>query len=360
MRTARIIVPLFAFALVVSGCTPPTPSAPAAPEVTPTPSVLAPPGVEIDPATATALPITSEGGNASVSSGEWTALVSVPAGSAPAGVTWTLSGLKAAPTAVTDALTPGVYVDDSGHPPTGDCLITFALKGKPSTEASIVKLSADGTATEVVATVRQETKAGVLLMAEVSGFSAYTVAKTSPAARKAAQDQRNKQAKQLYAIRVHDKARFTKLDWKFEFVLDLEMTGGSANSSGSYTGKATVTVTGTYLKDLGGVLQGKGKVKGSATGTANAFLAALPLAPLPPLGDDFPYQMEEPTGVGTMALVGKGDLKISVDTPQGPGSIPVMKVNGKDVAPYRLKVEGTKVTVEISQVGEFTGTLVKL
>jgi hypothetical protein len=357
MRTARILIPLITFAVLATGCTPPAPptnstasaSAPGAPS-----------GVDLNAAAAVPLIIGPSGGHATVPSGDWTVVVSVPGGSAPAGAHWTMSPLKTAPTAVADALTPGVYVDEAGQAPTGDCLIGFAMKGKPSAEASIVRLAADGTNAEVVATVRQETKNGALLLAEVTGFSAYTVAKTTPAARKTAQDQRAKQAKKLYAIRVHDKARFTKLDWKFEFVLDLELTGGSADASGNYTGNATLTVTGAYTKDLGGVIQGQGKVKGSAKGAATATLTGLQLGTLLPLDDDFPYQMEEPTGVGTMALASKGALKISVDTPQGAGSIPVIKADGKDVAPYRLKVEGTKVTVEIAQVGEFEGKLVKL
>ncbi|MBA3019821.1 hypothetical protein [Propionicimonas sp.] len=358
MRIARSSITILACALAISGCTPPAPGTPTVPAGSPPPSVVAPPGFDLDSAAAVPLAIGADGGNATLTSGEWTAVVSVPGGSAPAGANWTLTPLRTAPGGLVDALAPGIYVDEAGQAPTGDCVIAFAVKGKPHADASIVKLADDGSVAEVVATVRQETKGGTLLLAEVTGFSPYSVAKASAAARKTAKQKRDKQAKKLYVISVHDSVKFTKADWKLEFTLDLDLAGGSANSSGAYTGNATLSVTGQYTKDLG-VHKGKGKIKGSAKGTGNAFLVGLPLAPLPPLGDDFPYQMEEPTGTGTMSLASSGSLSVSADTPQGPASIPVMSVNGKDLVPYRIKVEGTNVTVEIANVGEFSGHLVK-
>lgn len=360
MRIARSLITTLACALAISGCTPPAPGTQPVPASSSTPPVVAPPGVDLDAAATVPLAIGADGGKAAVALGEWTAVVSVPGGSAPAGANWTLTPLRTAPNGVADALTPGIYVDQAGQAPTGDCLIVFAVKGKPHADASIVKLTADGSAAEVVATVRQETKGGTLLLAEVTGFSTYGVAKASAEARKTAKQNRAKQAKKLYAISVHDTVKFTKLDWKFEFTLDLNLAGGSANSSGSYTGNATLSVTGKYTKDLGGVIKSKGTVKGSAKGTGAAFLVDLPLAPLPPLADDFPYLMEEPSGTGTLALASSGSLSISADTPQGPASVPVIKANGKDVVPYRIKVEGTNVTVEIANIGEFSGHLVKL
>jgi hypothetical protein len=46
--------------------------------------------------------------------------------------------------------------------------------------------------------------------------------------------------------------------------------------------------------------------------------------------------------------------------PAGTVTVPTIKAKKNLIVPFRIKVDGTKVTVEISKIGEFSGDLVKL
>ena len=326
-------------------------------------TAVAPPGLELDEAAAASLVIGADGGRVAVASGGWKALIAVPKGSATAGTTWTVTPLRRAPDGVPDAQAPGVYVDEAGQPPTGDCLIGFSTEATADPDATIVKLSADGIAAELVATDRQQVGSSTLLVAEVSGFSGYTVGKGSAAARAAAREKRKqKVGKSHWVISVHDKVSFSVEDWKFGAKLDLNLAGGGTTNAGSSTGKAELLFTGKYDKNLGGVIKGLGDIKWTGRGNATAHLFGDlgSLAPLWPLDDEkMPYQMEEPVGYGSFIIKGSGSLDMLAKAPAGTYKAPGIPVKGGVKVPYRISIQGTKVTLEIANLGEFSGDLVK-
>ncbi len=354
--------------VVLAGCSPQPTVGPTAPGSTadggtvPASSAATPqdpPGVELDRAAATPLAIGADGGRAAVGSGDWTAMVAVPAGSVAAGATWSLIPLRVAPAGIPDALAPGVYVDDAGNPPTGDCLIAFRTVGKADPDATIFRLSADGTAAELIATDRQQGDASTVLLAEVSGFSPYGVGKASAAARDKAKRERNKQRRSHYAISVHDKVSFEVQDWKFSATLDLNLAGGGSTFGGNYKGPATLLFTGKYNKVHGGIIQGIGKINWKGKGTATASLYG-DLAPLIPLDDsDLPYQMEDISGIGSFTIKGAGALDMLARAPAGTYKAPGVPVKDGVRMPFLINVSGDKVTVEIANLGEFSGDLVK-
>jgi len=367
MRRNTLPAALLACA-VLAGCSPQPTGVSTAPDasvgsgVEPTSSAatpLDPPGVALDRAAARPLAIGAEGGRAAVPSGDWTAMVAVPAGSAAAGVTWSLIPLREAPAGIPGALAPGVYVDEAGHPPTGDCLIAFRSEGKADPDATIFRLLSDGTSSELVATNRQEGEKSTLLLAEVSGFSSYGVGKGSAAARDKAKRERKKQQKSHYAISVHDKVSFEVQDWKFSATLDMNLAGAGSTSGGNYKGPATLVFTGKYNKVLGGIVQGIGKINWKGKGNATAYLFG-DLAPLVPLDDnDLPYRMEDVSGFGSFTIKGAGALDALARAPAGTYKAPGIPVKDGVKMPFRINVTGGKVTVEIANLGEFSGNLEK-
>jgi len=353
--------------LPLAGCTPqaaggsPTPAAPSSTgtvSASSVPTAVDPPGIELDRAAAAPLAIGADGGRAAVTTGSWTAMVAVPAGAAAAGATWSLIPLRSAPAGIPDALAPGVYVDEAGQPPTGDCLIAFRTEGKADPDATIVRLSADGSSAELVATDRQQGVASTLLIAEVSGFSSYGVGKGSAAARDKAKKDRQKQRRSHYAISVHDKVAFTVQDWKFSATLDMNLAGGGSTLGGNYKGPATLVFKGRYDKSLG-VVQGIGDINWSGKGKATAYLYG-DLAPLMPLEDNgLKYYLEDVDGYGSFTIKGSGALDMLARAPAGSYKAPGIKVKDGVQLPYRIGVTGTRVTIEIANLGEFSGDLVK-
>jgi hypothetical protein len=359
MRITAVSITAIAFSLTVVGCTPAAPGPQPGPASSSSPSISAPPGIDLDSAAAKPLLVGPDGGHVLLSSGDWTVVVSVPRGAVPAGTNWTVAPLRTAPSGIPDALAPGIYVDEAGQAPAVDCMVAFATLGAAHPDATIVKLSEDGLSSQVVASQRQDTKAGTVLVAEVSGFSGYGVGKAPAAARKTASDQRKKKGGAPYAISVHDTVKFNVEDWKFQFTLDMNLAGGSGDGTGTYTGNTTLAFSGNYAKDLAGVIKGLGKVSGSAKGSANAFLFDS-TDPLMPLLDDFPYQMDDPSGYGSVTVASSGGLSMLAKAPAGTVTVPTIKAKKNLIVPFRIKVDGTKVTVEISKIGEFSGDLVKL
>jgi hypothetical protein len=370
-RTTFPAVPLailVACAVSFAGCTPPSTGRSAGPDATisaaagdggDAPSPSGPPGFDLDHAAATSLAIGTNGGRASVPSGTWTAMVAVPAGAAPSGAAWKLIPLRVAPAGIPEALAPGLYVDEAGQPPTGDCLVAFHTRGKADPDATIFRLSEDGTSAELVATDRQQGDASTILLAEVSGFSSYGVGKGSAAARDKAKRERNKQRKSHYVISVHDKVSFAVQDWKFSATLDMNLAGGGSTLGGNYKGPATLLFTGKYNKVLGGIIQGLGKIHWQGKGTTAAYLFG-DLAPLVPLDDsDLPYQMEDVSGYGSFTIKGAGALDALARAPAGTYKAPGIPVKDGVKMPFRINVTGAKVTVEIANLGEFSGNLEK-
>ena len=368
MRTISLPVTLLACVLSLAGCTPQPAAPPSAPGATSRTAATAgsaaspvePPGLDLDRSAAAALAIGADGGRVAVTSGTWTAIVAVPAGAAAAGATWSVVPLRTAPVGVPEALAPGVYVDEAGQPPTGDCLIAFATPGKADPDATIVKLSADGTSAELVATERRQTASRTILLAEVSGFSSYGVGKGSAAARDQAKKNRKQQKPSHYVISVHDKASFDVGDWKFSARLDLDLAGTSPGLAGNYKGNATLLITGKYNKTLGGVIKSIGDITVKGKGGAEAYLVGGDLAPLVPLDDaDLPYLMDEVDGVGSFTIKSSGSLDMLAKAPAGTYKAPGTKVKNGVRMPYLINLNGTKVTVEIANLGEFSGNLVK-
>jgi hypothetical protein len=349
--------------LTLTGCSPP--STPVAsfgdlPSATGTSSVpvapSGPAGVDLDTAATTALTIGADGGHATVTTGTWTAMVVVPAGSASAGSSWTVTPLRTAPAGVADALSPGLYVDDAGQPPTGDCLIGFSTPGTADPDATIVKLAIDGASSELVATYRKDTKGATLLVARVGGFSTYGVGKGTKAARDAAKKKQSKQQGH-YSISVHDKVSFTKDGWRFSFTLDLNLAGGGTSSGGNYKGKATLLFTGRYKETLGGIITALGNPDWEGRGSATALLFG-ELGALTDLKNGLPYEMDDISGTGSATLKGTGRFKASASGPIGSMSTGKQIKNGVEL-PYLINVDGDKVTVEVANVGEFSGHLVR-
>ena len=252
-----------------------------------------------------------------------------------------------------------MYVDEAGHPPTGDCLIAFRIRGQGGPGRHHLPAAADGTSSEVVATDRQEGEKSTLLLAEVSGFSSYGVGKGSAAARDKARRERKKQQKSHYAISVHDKVSFEVQDWKFSATLDMNLAGAGSTSGGNYKGPATLVFTGKYNKVLGGIVQGIGKINWKGKGNATAYLYG-DLAPLVPLDDnDLPYRMEDVSGFGSFTIKGAGALDALARAPAGTYKAPGIPVKDGVKMPFRINVTGGKVTVEIANLGEFSGNLEK-
>lgn len=354
--------------VMLAGCSPQSTGGPTAQEasvgtgVEPASSAatpLDPPGLDLDRSAATPLAIGARGGRAAVTTGGWTAMVAVPAGSAETGATWSLIPLRTAPAGIPDALAPGVYIDEAGHPPTGDCLIAFRMAGKADPDAAIFRLSADGTSAELVATDRQQGDASTILLAEVSGFSPYGVGKGSAAARDKAKSERRKKQKSHYVISVHDKVSFEVQDWKFSATLDMNLAGAGSTSGGSYKGTATLLFTGKYNKVHGGIIQGIGKINWKGKGAATAHLYG-DLAPLIPLEHNgLPYLMDDVSGFGSFTIKGAGALDMLARAPAGTYKAPGVPVKDGVRMPFLINVTGTKVTVEIANLGEFSGDLVK-
>lgn len=350
--------------LTLSACSPPStpvtsfgdlPSATGTSSVSAAPS--GPAGVDLDTAAATPLAIGADGGHATVTTGSWTAMVVVPAGSASAGSTWTVTPLRTAPAGIAEALAPGLYVDDAGQPPTGDCLIGFSTPGKADPDATIVKLATDGTSSELVATYRKDTKGATLLMARVSGFSSFGVGKGTKADRDGAKKKQARQQKGHYAISVHDKVSFTKDGWRFSFTLDLNLAGGGTSSGGNYKGKATLLFTGRYKETLGGIITALGNPDWEGRGSATALLFG-ELGALTDLKNGLPYEMDDIDGTGSATLKGTGRFKASASGPIGSMGTSKQIKNGVEL-PYLIQVNGDKVTVEVANVGEFSGHLVR-
>jgi hypothetical protein len=185
------------------------------------------------------------------------------------------------------------------------------------------------------------------------------VGKGSAAARDKAKRDSKKQQKSHYAISVHDKVSFEVQDWKFSAALEMNLAGAGSTSGGNYTGTATLVFTGKYNKVLGGIIQGIGKINWKGKGNATAYLYG-DLAPLVPLDDnDLPYQMEDVSGFGSFTLKGAGALDALARAPAGTYKAPGIPVKDGVKMPFRINVTGAKVTVEIANLGEFAGDLVK-
>lgn len=354
---------LFALALLTGCGTTPAPvsapasgpaSAPASGPASPgAPTTLASPS---SPAPHRELPITDSGGAAAIPSGSWTAVVAVPAGHAPSGAVWRITPLPASPAGVTTVLTPGIHVDDAGAAPTGACLIAFHTTGKVDPDATIVKIADDGSGFTLVPTERRTIGAATILSAEVAGFSSYGVGTASKSARDAARKQRPKPAHH-YAISVHDSVSFEVQGWRMRFRLDLNLAGGGDTFAGAYTGTATLAVTGRYTKPLGPVL-GVGTIAWNGRGKAKADLYA-ELAPLVPLDAPGPYHLEDRTGYGTVTMKGSGALAMLAKAPAGTFRAPGIRVKDGVAVPFLVQVNGAKVIVEVANVGEFEGDLVR-
>lgn len=376
LSSRLLFAALLAAAVALAGCTPPATPGPAAtasangsaagasPGTSATASASTPSGLDLDEAAGADLLVTADGGRVAVRSGDWTALVAVPRGAAADGARWRVVPLRAAPDGIPDALGPGVYVDEAGQPPTGDCVIAFTTTGAADPDAAIYRLAEDGASAELVATDRRQTDAGTILMAEVSGFSSYGVGTATKAARAKAKQQRKKQQQGHYVISVHDKVTFTVQDWKFRASLDMNLAGGGATHGGSYKGVATLVFTGKYTKNLGGVIQGLGNIKWSGKGSTTALLFGDlgPLGPLLPLDDqDLPYlmEMDDVGGYGSFVIKGSGSLNMLAKAPAGTYRAPGIPVKDGVKMPFRISVSGENVTVEIANLGEFSGHLTK-
>lgn len=373
LSSRSLLAAMLVAAVALAGCTPPVTPGPAttasasgsAPGASPgpaTPSASTPPGLDLDEAAGADLLVTADGGRVAVRSGDWTALVAVPGGAAAEGARWRVVPLRTAPSGIPDALAPGVYVDEAGQSPSGDCVIAFTTTGPADADAAIYRLAGDGASAQLVATDRRQTSAGTILMAEVSGFSSYGVGKATKAARDKAKQQRKKQQKGHYAISVHDKVSFTVQDWKFRASLDMNLAGGGSTFGGSYKGVATLVFTGKYTKNLGGVIKGIGNINWSGKGTTTAYLFGDlgPLAPLLPLEEeDLPYLMEDVSGHGSFVIKGSGSLDMLAKAPAGTYQAPGIPVKDGVKVPFLINVTGEKVTVEVANLGEFSGHLTK-
>jgi hypothetical protein len=109
------------------------------------------------------------------------------------------------------------------------------------------------------------------------------------------------------------------------------------------------------------VIKGLGDINWQGKGKADAYLYG-DLAPLVPLDEKeakLPYLMEEVSGFGSFTIKGSGSLDMLAKAPAGTYQAPGIPVKDGVRLPYRINVTGDDVTVEIANLGEFSGKLVK-
>jgi hypothetical protein len=332
----------------------PAPTAVETPPLTPS----APPSAfAIDPVHAADLAVSGTGGGVAVTTGTAIAAVYVPAGSAPAGTTWKVLPLSAAPAGVRKPLSPGIYVDTAGTEPTAECLIAFALPGKVSADATIVRIADDGATTTVVATTRVERNGRTELSAAVDGFSAYTTAEEDAKARdQAAVEAAKKRGKQSdWTIKASGTETQHNQGWTFNYEFDFFASGGGVGQGGLYKGHASLSIEGKYKGPVS-IVKSFGKL--SAIGRDQAMTFALEAPELASLIDGSPVDASGAGGKGTMKMKGMGSLDITATGPTVKGSY---NKNAKATSnvPFTIVIRGDAVQVEIPKVGIFGGLILR-
>jgi len=303
------------------------------------------------------LAITADGSGVAVVSGEATAAVYVPAGAAKAGATWRMTPLASAPAGVKKPLCPGVYVDTTEASPTGVCSIGFALPGKASENATIVKISEDGLSSEIVPTERMETGGMTILTAYVNGFSAYTTAEEDAAARdKAFQDRAKAKGQEVdWTIKAGGTETQTNEGWTFNYELDFFASGGGAGMGGVYDGHASLSIDGEYEGQMS-IVSSFGTVKGIGRDQKLRFwIVDAPLASLL-TGEDVGDPIV--SGAGKMNLEGMGSLNIVATAPNVKGQVD-KTAQGGDPLPFTILVNGDDVQIEIPNCGIFPGKILR-
>ncbi len=333
-----------------------TTAAPATvPPATPDATAAIPPAFQA--AGDTLLAMTATGAGTAVKTGKATAAVYCAAGQAPTGATWHIHPLSVAPAGVPKALTPGIYVDTAGAPPTGTCAVGFALPGKASKNATIVKLADDGSVAQVMATSRVETGTRTLLTAYVDGFSAYTTADEDAKARdKAFTDRAKARGKQVdWTIKVIGTETQHVEGWTFTYDLDLFASGGDVAMGGVYRGHVQMDLKGTYKGPVS-IIKSAGKITATARDAKLSFyMMDEPLANLltgEPVGDPIVGT------VGVMNLKGFGSLNITASGPNVSGHVD-RDANGNSPVVFEIRVDGEDVELEIKNVGIFGGKILR-
>jgi hypothetical protein len=349
-------------ALVASGCTGGGTTATSGPSATsPTAEKSAPAAFQVDESAAKPLDVTAAGGHASVRSGEATAGVYVPAGAASAGSAWKLIPLTSAPSGVKKPLCPGVYVDVAGKEPSKPCLIGFALLGDAPTDATIVKISDDGSSSKVVATDRTKINGMTLLVAEADGFSAYTTAEEDAAARdQALQDRAKAKGQQVdWTIKAGGKETQKKEGWTFNYELDLFASGGGVGQGGVYKGHSSLSVDGTYKGPVS-IVKSFGKLSGIGRDKNLTFTIVDPnLGFLVSPEGDYDPDRGPVDGMGSMTLDGMGSLDMAATAPNVSGKYSKKNVKGSGATPFTIVIKGEDVQVEIPNVGIFPGKILR-
>jgi hypothetical protein len=310
-----------------------------------------------DGANAVELAVKADGGKVAVRSGNATAGIVVPGGAAPVGATWTIVPLTAAAAGAKKPLCPGVYVDTSAGKPTKPCLLAFAIPGRAPAGACIVKLSDDGSGSQIVATTRSEIPHYTILSAEVDGFSAYTTSEEDKAAAdKAFQDREKARGKQVdWTIKAGGTETQKVEGWTFNYELDFFASGGGVGMGGTYKGHSSLSIDGTY-KGPASIIKSFGTVKGIGRDQNLTFnLIDVPLANLV-TGEDVEMP---PSGQGTMKLDGMGSLDISAVGPNVRGRYNKNNVKGSDGVPFTILVKGDDVQIEIPKCGIFPGKILR-
>jgi len=303
------------------------------------------------------LDITADGGGVAIASGDATAAIHVPAGAATAGASWRVTPLATAPDGVKKPLCPGVYVDTKEASPSGMCSIGFALPGKASENATIVKISEDGLSSEIVPTERMETGGMTILTAYVDGFSPYTTAEEDAAARdQAFQDRAKAKGQEVdWTIKAGGTETQTNEGWTFNYELDFFASGGGAGMGGAYDGHASLSIDGEYEGQMS-IVSSFGTVKGIGRDQKLRFwIVDAPLASLL-TGEDVGDPVV--SGSGKMNMEGMGSLNIVATAPNVKGQVDKTAEGGEPL-PFTILVNGEDVQIEIPNCGIFPGKILR-
>ncbi|MDO8914918.1 MAG: hypothetical protein Q7W16_02395 [Coriobacteriia bacterium] len=319
-----------------------------------------PAAFKADAAKGADLAIGAKGGGIAVRSGDATAAVYVPAGAAKTGATWRVTPLTEAPSGARKPLCPGVYVDTTGGEPTQPCAIGFALPGTATVDATIVRISDDGTASEIVPTTRLVYGGMTMLTAYVDGFSTYTTSEEDAAARdKAFTDKAAAKGQVVdWTIKAGGKETQTNQGWTFNYELDLFASGGGIQQGGFYDGRASLFMDGEYKGPASSIVSSFGKVKSSGRDEKLRFIIIeAPLADLltgASVGDPIV------AGAGTMNLEGLASLDIQASAPNVKGQYNSGDVSGSGGAPFLIRVTTNEdVQIEIPNIGIFPGKILR-
>ena len=312
---------------------------------------------KLDAASTAPLAVAATGSGAAVRCGEATAAVYVPAGAAADGAVWTLTALAEAPAGVKKPLVTGVYVDTAKAPPSKPCVIGFAIPGKASKNATIVRIADDGASTQIVPTSRLDRGGRTLLTAAVDGFSAYTTSEEDKAAiDKAFADAAKAHGKQVdYTIKAGGSESQTYKGWKLDYDFDLFASGGGLEMGGVYKGHALLSVDGTY-KGPTSIVKSWGTVTATARDQKVTFIIVD--APLVSLLTGQPEGEPIVGGTSAMHLKGIGTLDMQARGPTAKGGV-TKNVNGADAVPFVIVIKGDDVQVEIPMVGIFPGKILR-